>query len=93
MQPFGGFGRWHKWPAYHASIPINAHGKKLGILNLASTDWRELSAEDLRLFYTIGDMLGIAIERNRLVQQSRHLGCFKNATAWHVRFTIRWHKD
>ncbi len=60
--------------AYHASIPINAHGKKLGILNLASTDWRELSAEDLRLFYTIGDMLGIAIERNRLVQQSRHLG-------------------
>jgi two-component system, NarL family, sensor kinase len=59
---------------YHASIPLYAHGKKLGVLNLASGDWRELSAEDLRLIYTIGDLLGIAIERARLFQQSTRLG-------------------
>ncbi|HFC11284.1 MAG TPA: GAF domain-containing protein, partial [Anaerolineae bacterium] len=59
---------------FHASIPINAHGKKLGILNLASTDWRELSAEDLRLLNTIGAMLGIAIERTRLFERQHELG-------------------
>jgi len=51
---------------YHASIPLYAHGKELGVLNLASQDWRELSAADLRLLYTVGDLLSIAIERARL---------------------------
>src|SRR5512133_3731266 len=55
---------------YHASIPLYAHSKELGVFNVASTDWRELSAEDLRLLYTVGDMLSIAIERARLFSQS-----------------------
>jgi two-component system NarL family sensor kinase len=59
---------------YHASIPLYAHGKKLGVLNVASSDWRELSPEDLRLLYTIGDLLSIAIERARLFNQSAELG-------------------
>jgi two-component system NarL family sensor kinase len=59
---------------YHASIPLYAHGKELGVLNVASTDWRELSSEDLRLLYTIGDMLGIAIERARLFAESAEFG-------------------
>jgi two-component system NarL family sensor kinase len=59
---------------YHASIPLYAHGKKLGVLNVASADWRELSAEDLRLLYTVGDMLGIAVERARLFASSSELG-------------------
>lgn len=59
---------------YHASIPLYAHGKKLGVLNVASTDWRRLSREDLRLLYTVGDMLGIAIERARLFDKSAQLG-------------------
>jgi len=59
---------------YHASIPLYAHGKKLGVLNVASGDWRELSPEDLRLLYTIGDLLSIAIERARLFQRSVQLG-------------------
>src|SRR5690606_35130984 len=37
---------------YHASIPLYAHGKQLGVLNVASADWRELSRDDLRLLYT-----------------------------------------
>jgi two-component system NarL family sensor kinase len=59
---------------YHASIPLYAHEKKLGVLNVASPDWRELSAEDLRLLYTVGDMLSIAIERARLFSRSAQMG-------------------
>lgn len=59
---------------YHASIPLYAHGKKLGVLNVASADWRELSAEDLRLLYTVGDLISIAIERARLYASSARLG-------------------
>ena len=59
---------------YHASIPLYAHGKQLGVLNVASGDWRELSPEDLRLLYTVGDLLSIAIERARLFVRSAELG-------------------
>lgn len=59
---------------YHASIPLYAHGNKLGVLNVASQDWRELADAELRLLYTIGDMLGIAVERARLYDHSVHLG-------------------
>jgi len=59
---------------YHASIPLYAHGKKLGVLNVASRDWRQLAPEDLQLLYTIGDLLGIAIERARLFDRSARLG-------------------
>lgn len=59
---------------YHASIPLYAHEKKLGVLNVASPDWRELSADDLRLLHTVGDLLSIAIERARLFARSAQLG-------------------
>lgn len=59
---------------YHASIPLYVHGKPLGLLNVASADWRELSSDDLQLLYTIGDLLGIAIERARLYDKSVQLG-------------------
>lgn len=59
---------------YHASIPLYAHGKQLGVLNVASTDWREMSSDDLRLLYTVGDLLSIAIERARLFSRSAEFG-------------------
>ncbi len=59
---------------YHASIPLYAHGKELGVLNLASQDWRELSDDDLRLLYTVGDLLSIAIERARLFAHRAQVG-------------------
>ena len=59
---------------YHASIPLYAHGRRLGVLNVASQDWRELSDDELQLLYTIGDMLGIAVERARLFDRSAQLG-------------------
>lgn len=59
---------------YHASVPLYAHQKKLGVLNVASADWRELSADDLRLLHTVGDLLSIAVERARLFSRSVQLG-------------------
>ncbi|MEO5928347.1 MAG: GAF domain-containing sensor histidine kinase [Candidatus Kapaibacterium sp.] len=61
----------------HASIPLYAHDKKLGVLNVASTDWRQLSADDLRLLYTVGDLLSIAIERARLFARTAQLGALE----------------
>jgi two-component system, NarL family, sensor kinase len=60
---------------YHTSVPLYAsHGQKLGVLNVADTDWRELSNDDLRLLRTIGDLLSITIERARLFARSRQIG-------------------
>ena len=59
---------------YHASIPLYAGDDKLGVMNVASPDWRSLSPEDLQLLYTIGDLLSIAVERARLFARSAQLG-------------------
>lgn len=58
----------------HTSVPLFAHGKPLGVLNVAASDWRELSPDDLRLLYTVGDLLSIAIERTRLFAKSAQAG-------------------
>ena len=59
---------------YHASIPLYAGEKKLGVMNVASPQWRGLSSEDLQLLSTIGDLLAIAVERARLFDRSARLG-------------------
>jgi two-component system NarL family sensor kinase len=59
---------------FHASIPLIANGQKLGLLNLASAERPVLTQDELDLLYTIGGMLAIAVERNRLTEQSREAG-------------------
>jgi two-component system NarL family sensor kinase len=61
---------------YHASIPLYAQQKPLGVLNVASEEdhWWLLSPDDLRLLHTVGDLLSIAIERARLFDKSTQLG-------------------
>jgi two-component system NarL family sensor kinase len=59
---------------YHASIPLYAHGRKLGVFNVASADWCELSDDDLRLLHTVGDLLGMAVERAQLFARSTAIG-------------------
>jgi two-component system, NarL family, sensor kinase len=59
---------------FHASIPLYAQDQKLGVLNVASAGWRELSDDDLRLLYTVGDMLSVAIARSYLFARSLQLG-------------------
>jgi two-component system NarL family sensor kinase len=59
---------------HHASVPLYHHDKRVGVLNVVSTDWRELSEDDLRLLNTVGDMLSIAVERAQLFARSAQLG-------------------
>ncbi len=59
---------------YHASVPLYHHNKRVGVLNVVSADWRELSEDDLRLLNTIGDMVSIAVERAQLFSNSIELG-------------------
>lgn len=75
---------------YHSSIPLEAGGRKLGVLNVASTDWRELSADDLRLLHTVGDLLSISIERARLFTLAQRLGAVeeRNRLAREIHDTI-----
>jgi two-component system, NarL family, sensor kinase len=58
----------------HASIPLYARGKKLGVFNVASAGWELLSPEDLRILYTVGDLLSMAVERARLFARSAEMG-------------------
>jgi two-component system, NarL family, sensor kinase len=56
---------------YHASIPIEVSAEegglvRLGMLNVAGPEWRELDPDELNLLRTIGDVLGVAVERARL---------------------------
>jgi two-component system NarL family sensor kinase len=51
---------------FHASVPIYAGETPIGVLNVASEDWRELEEEELQLLHIIGDQIGLAIQRARL---------------------------
>jgi two-component system NarL family sensor kinase len=59
---------------FHASIPLYAHGRRLGVMNVASPEWRQLSPDDLRILHTVGDMLGVAVDRARLYAASVEAG-------------------
>lgn len=54
---------------FHASVPIYAGETRLGVLNVASEDWRELTRDELQLLYIIGDQIGLAIQRARLTNE------------------------
>lgn len=51
---------------FHASVPIYAGETALGVLNVASEDWRELSEDELQLLHIVSDQIGLAIQRARL---------------------------
>ncbi|MBK8034196.1 MAG: GAF domain-containing sensor histidine kinase [Chloroflexi bacterium] len=59
---------------HHASVPLYHHDRRVGVLNVVSADWKELSDDDLRLLNTVGGMVSIAIERARLFDRSLELG-------------------
>lgn len=61
----------------HASIPLYADDRRLGILNVASRDWRQLSDDELDLLYTVGALVSLAIERTRLAARSAQLAALE----------------
>ena len=80
---------------YHASIPLYARDRdnemlELGILNVASTEWEEISADDLRVLHTVADLMSIAIQRARLYEKSKDIGAIneRNRIAREIHDTI-----
>jgi two-component system, NarL family, sensor kinase len=54
----------------HASVPLYAGDRPLGVMNLAMRGWRRLTRRELDLLTTVADQVGVAIERARLGEQS-----------------------
>jgi two-component system NarL family sensor kinase len=54
----------------HASVPVYAGDRPLGVMNLAMRGWRNLTRAELDLLTTIADQVGVAIERARLGERS-----------------------
>ena len=50
----------------HASTPLCSGDRVLGILNVAAPDWSDFSQEALTLLTSVGNQLGVALERARL---------------------------
>ena len=50
----------------HASVPLSVGERQLGMLNVASRDWRVLSEAELSLLTTAGALVSLAVERSRL---------------------------
>jgi len=57
----------------HASVPLYVDDRRLGILNVASVDWRELTTDELNLLSTVGALVSLAIERTRLAERGATL--------------------
>ncbi len=56
---------------FHSSVPIYAGNNLLGVMNVASEDWRELAPEELQLLHIISDQIGLAMQRARLSAEQR----------------------
>jgi signal transduction histidine kinase len=54
-----------------ALVPLYAHGRAMGVMPVGSYALHEFAEEDLRLLSAVGGMLGLAIDNDRLAQQSR----------------------
>lgn len=53
----------------HASVPIMAKGKALGVLSVASTDPEQIGDEEMLLLEAVGRQMGVALENGRLWQE------------------------
>ena len=54
---------------FHASVPVYAEETLLGVLNVASEDWRELTEDELRLLHIVSDQIGLSVQRARLADE------------------------
>ena len=56
----------------HACVPLNAGGRQIGLLHLATTP-EALSTEDMQVLGTVGNQIAIAMERAHLYSNSEAL--------------------
>lgn len=59
--------------SHHASIPLIVRGKKLGLLNLASSGKKSFDEEELVMLETAAYQIGIAIDRYKLQEERKKL--------------------
>lgn len=59
--------------SHHASIPLIVSGRKLGLLNLASTGKKTFDEDELVLLETVAYQMGVAIERYKLQEEKKSL--------------------
>ena len=57
--------------ACHASVPLISKDRVVGVMNVASENFRPFSEEDLGLLTGIGHQVGVAIENARLFEDTR----------------------
>ncbi len=65
----GGMGADGKPLRCHATVPVMAQGKILGVLSVASTDPEQIGEEEMLLLEAVGRQIGIALENARLWQE------------------------
>jgi signal transduction histidine kinase len=58
---------------YSANVPLKSKGRVLGIMGLASKNYRQFSPQEVTLLTAIGQQIGVAIENARLYQRVRSL--------------------
>jgi two-component system NarL family sensor kinase len=51
---------------WHAIVPLVVGERRVGMLNVASRDWRVLTDDELQLLTTAGVLVSLAVERSRL---------------------------
>ena len=59
---------------FHATVPLIAQGKAVGLINIAAEAWQFFSAGDLQMLTTAGALVAAAIERAWLFARSVELG-------------------
>jgi two-component system NarL family sensor kinase len=58
---------------FHASVPMYVGGRRIGVMNVAMPQWRELAPEELQFLYTVGYQVGLAVEHTRLLETRTRL--------------------
>ncbi|MCB8942232.1 MAG: SpoIIE family protein phosphatase [Ardenticatenaceae bacterium] len=64
----------------HASAPLRAGERVLGILNVAAASWEAFSPQALALLTNVGNHMGVALERARLYELLREQRVLEQAT-------------
>lgn len=55
--------------ACHASVPLVARDRVMGVMNVASADAREFTPEEVALLDSVGRQIGVAVENARLWEE------------------------
>ena len=57
-------------PRSHASVPLVAGGRLVGVMNVLREDWSPLREDELRLLQTVANQAAVACERAHLAEEA-----------------------